>query len=211
MKEKIEQLISFVQSSLFFSNEAFNEIWHITQTPNSKEEYDITVGHPFSFYGITLQYCFVMEYTKLLDKKSSKENQNVASLLRLNESTLNYLGDVFRPKYLENEKLLNNINSSELCMRLKNLRNKKFGHADNNEINNPWKIEGFTGEQILEIRGQMEVLLTVFNNIFGAVSDASFALHNDDRTANFIRFHAKYKQYYFKNFKRAMEEGYGLQ
>lgn len=210
MKEKIEQLISYVQSSLYFSNEAFNEIWHITQTPSSKEEYDIVSGHPFSFYGITLQYCFVMEYTKLLDTNSSKENENVASLLKLNESAKDFLGDSFEPKYLENKKLLKEITNSDLYKRLKKLRNKKFGHADSDKINNPWKIEGFTGVQIEEMRSQIEVLLNIFNNIFGAVSDANFGLHDDDRTANFIRYHAKYKQYYYKNFIKAMEEGYGL-
>jgi AbiU2 len=210
MKEKIEQLISYSQSSLYFSNEAFNEIWHITQTPNSKEEYDIVAGYPFGFYGITLQYCFIMEYTKLLDTNTSNENENVASLSKLNKSTRNFLGDTFEPQYLENKRLLNDITNSDLYKRLKKLRNKKFGHADSDEINNPWKIEGFTGEQIEEMRSQIEVLLKIFNNILGAVSDASFGLHDDDRTANFIRFHAKYKQYYFKNYMKAMEEGYGL-
>src|ERR1043165_2227081 len=152
MKEKLEQLISYVQSSLYFSNEAFNEIWHITQTPNTKEEYDIVKGHPFSFYGIALQYCFIMEYTKLLDTNISNENENVASLLKLNKQARDFLGDVFDQKYLENKKLLSEITNSDLYKRLKKLRNKKFVHADSDEINNPWKIEGFTSVQIEEMR-----------------------------------------------------------
>jgi hypothetical protein len=210
MEDKIEQLISHAQSSLYFANEAFNEIWHITQTPNTKDEYDIVAGHPFSFYGITLQYCFIMEYNKLLDANTSKENENVASLMRLNKKTKEILGDAFELKFFENIKLMKEITSSDLYKRLKKLRNKKFGHSDSDEINNPWKIEGFTGRQIEEMRNQIEMLLEVFNNIFGAISDASFRLHNDDRTANFIRFHAKYKAYYYRNFLKAMEEGYGL-
>lgn len=210
MRGKIEQLISYAQSSLYFSNEAFNEIWHITQTPNSTEEYDIVAGHPFGFYSITLQYCFIMEYTKLLDTNTSNENENVASLLKLNKSTRNFLGDTFELKYLENKKSLNDITNSDLYKRLRKLRNKKFGHADSDEINNPWKVEGFTGLQIEEMRSHIKALLNVFNNILGAVSGANFGLQDENQTANFIRFHAKYKQYYFKNYTKAMEEGYGL-
>jgi len=210
MKDKIEQLISYAQSSLYFANEAFNEIWHITQTANTKEEYDIVAGHPFGFYSIMLQYCFIMEYTKLLDTNASNENKNVASLLKLNESTKDFPGGVFELKYLENKRLLNDITNSDLYKRLKKLRNKKFGHADNDKINDPWKIEGFAGVQIEEMRTQIGVLLKVLNNVLGAVSDANFGLHDDDSTANFIRFQAKYKKYYFKNYMKAMEEGYEL-
>lgn len=210
MEEKIEQLMSYVQSSLYFANEAFNEIWHITQTPSTKEENDIVAGHPFSFYGITLQYCFIMEYTKLLDANTSNDNENVASLLRLNKKTKEFLGEKFETKHLENIKLLGGITKTDLYSRLKKLRDKKFGHADSDEINNPWRIEGFTGEQIEEMRRQIEILLKVFNNILEEVSNATFGLHNDDRTANFIKFHAKYKAYYFKNYFKAMEEGFGI-
>jgi|SRR5688572_5903695 len=210
MREKIDQLISHVQSSLYLLNEACNEIWHITQTPNTKEEYDIVSGHPFSFYGVALQYCFIMEYAKLLDSNSSKEDENVASLYRLNNCVNEFLGEEYQTKYLENKKLLNEISKSELCIRLKKLRNKKFGHADNDSINNPLKIEGFTGEQIVQIKDQLRLILKIANNSIIAATKASFMLNDDSRTANFIRYHAKYKQYYFKNFIKAAEEGYGL-
>lgn len=210
MEEKVEKLISYVQSSLYFCNEAFNEIWHITQTPNSKEEYDIVSGHPFGFYGVALQYCFIMEYTKLLHPNSKNENENVASIPRLNKCAMDLLRHTFRLKYDENKRLLKCLQTSELYLRLKDMRNKKFGHSDSDEINNPWKVEGFTGKQIEEIKNHINVLLKVFNNILEVVKDSSFALHNDTRTANFIRFHAKYKQYYYKNYIKALEEGFGL-
>jgi hypothetical protein len=210
MKEKMNQLINYVQSSLYFLNEAYNEIWHITQTPNTKEEYNIVSGHPFSFYGITLNYCYVMEYCKLLDTTSSNDDENVASLYKLNKATFDFLGDGFKPIYKENKRLLNDICKSPLGIMLKDLRNKKFGHSDNHTINKPWKIEGFTGDQIIEMGNHVKLFLGVANKCFAAISDMNFGLHNDDRTANFIRFHAKYKEYYFKHYMKAMEEGYGL-
>jgi hypothetical protein len=93
MKEKIEQLISYAQSSLYFANEAFNEIWCITQTPNSDDEYKIVSGPPFSFYGITLQYCFVMEYTKLLDKNTSNENKKCCFSFEINKISERIFGE----------------------------------------------------------------------------------------------------------------------
>ncbi len=208
MDEKVTQLISYAQSSLYFANEAFNELWHITQTPNTKEEYDIVAGNPFGFYGITLQYCFIMEYNKLLDVNTSKENENVASLLRLNKKAKEILGDVFESKFLDNIKLLKEITNSELYKRLKKLRNKKFGHSDSDLINNPWKVEGFTGQQIDGMRNQIQVLLIVFNNILAEISDANFWLHNNDQTANFIRYHSKYKEFYYRNFKKEVGDDF---
>jgi hypothetical protein len=210
MRKKLDQLISYVQSSLYLLNEAYNEICHITQTPNTKEEYEMVSGHPFSFYGVTLNYCFVMEYNKLLDTNSSNDTENVASLYKLNKAASDFLGDDFKKIYKGNKKVLNDICKSALCIRVKDLRNKKFGHSDDHAINNPWKVEGFTGEQIIEMGKHVTLFLEVANKCFAAIADFSFGLHNDDRTANFIRYHAKYKQYYFKNFMKAEQEGYGL-
>jgi hypothetical protein len=210
MEEKIKQLVSYVQSSLYFCNEAFNEIWCITQTPNSEEEYKLISGHPFKFYGISLQYCFAMEYNKLLDPNSSKENENVASLIRLNNSVNEFIGDQYKLKYFENKKILSEIRKSEIYIWLKDLRNKKFGHADSHSINNPLKIAGFSGKQIEEIASQLKILLNIANNSFDVLGYGHFIIHHDDRTANFIRYHAIYKQYYYKNFIKAANEGYRL-
>jgi hypothetical protein len=54
------------------------------------------------------------------------------------------------------------------------------------------------------------IFLKITNNCFGASSATTLGIANDDRTANFIRYHAKYKQYYYKNFIKAEQEGYGL-
>jgi hypothetical protein len=209
MKDKINQLVSYAQSSLYLCNEAFNELWHITQTPVTKEEHDIAAGHPFRFYEVVLQYCFVVEYTKLLDARTSGPNEN-ASLFKLNVTALDFLGDKFNFEYLKNEKALNEINKSELFYRFKKLKDKKFGLSEGHEINNPPGMKDLTGEQMEETKLQIEILLKVFNVILGKVNDTRFWLYNDDRTGNFIRYHARYKQYYFKNLRMATSEGYGL-
>jgi hypothetical protein len=151
-----------------------------------------------------------MEYNKLLEKRLHIESSNVASLFRLNNSTYELLGSTFHLKYSENKKLLKDVCHSDFYTTVHDLRNKKFGHADSHPVNDPLKIKGFSGEQIDEMNHQMKVLLIVANNCFNAIDDRQFAVHNDDRTANFIRYHAKYKEYYYKNYLKAYEEGYGL-
>ena len=211
MKEKINKLTSHALSSLYLCNKAFNEIWNITQAPSTSEELKLVSSPPFNFYSVALQYCFIMEYSKLLDTNLSHEDKNVASLFKLNNSANEFLGEEFKIKYIENKKLLNELNKSDLGAKLKKLRDKKFGHADNDEsINIPLKIEGFSSDQITEIKNHLRVLLRIVNNILVYVAKSSFGLNDDNRTANFIRHHAKYKQYYYDNYKRAMEEGYGL-
>jgi hypothetical protein len=212
MKEEIDLLISYVQSSLYLCNEACNELWHITHIPATKEEYDIVSGPPFRFYEVTLQYCFVMEYARLLDTKQPKLNENSSSLFRLNISVFDFLGDKFNVAYLKNEKILDGIIKSELFIRFKKLRDKKFGLPGQDEGENAREIQDFTGEQLEETKLQIETLLNVFNVILLKVKGkgASFLLHNDDRTGNFIRYQARYKQYYFKNLRTATSEGYGL-
>ena len=209
-KEINDKLISFVESSLYLCNEACNEIWHTSQTPHTEAEYDIVSGRPFSFYGITLQYCFVMEYNKLLEKKLNIDSSNIASLYRLNNSTYKFLGPEFHSKYSENRRLLKDLCNSDFYKVIHELRNKKFGHADNNPINDPLKIKGFSGQQIDEMMRQMKVLLIIANNCFNTFEKRQFIVHNDDRTANFIKYHAQYKSYYYKNYLKAHNEGYGL-
>lgn len=34
--------------------------------------------------------------------------------------------------------------------------------------------------------------------------------HTDPRTDNFIKFHTRYKEYYFNNYFEAISKGYGL-
>lgn len=201
MEEKIKQMISYVLSSLYFFNEAFNEVWCITQAPGSEEDYDIVSGPPFGFYRISLQYCLIMEYTKLLESsRPSNENQNVASLFKLNDSVYKFIGEKYNSKYLENKKLLDELCQSELYIELRALRNKKFGHADNDLINDPIKIKGFSGKQIEKMASQLQTLLRIANSLFSEVGHGHFILHNDNRTANFIWYHAIYKQFYYKNY-----------
>ena len=210
MKEKVDQLLKHVQFSLLLCNEALNEILNITQTPNTNEEHDLVNGKPFSFYGVTLQYCFIMEYTKLMEDDLRTEDKNVASLNRLNRAVNELVGSKYDNIFNEKRGLLGEIRKSILHEKLLALRNNKFGHSGNHPINSPFKIAGFTGEQIIEMGKHIKIFLKIANNCFGASSATTLGIANDDRTANFIRYHAKYKQYYFKNFIKAEEEGYGL-
>jgi hypothetical protein len=103
MKEKVEQLLKYVQFSLLLCNEAYNEIWNITQTPNTNEEYNLVNGKPFSFYNVSLQYCFILEYTKLMEDDIRAEDKNVASLNRLNRAVSEFVGNTYDTIFNENK------------------------------------------------------------------------------------------------------------
>lgn len=210
MKEKVDQLLKYVQFSLLLCNEAFDEIWNITQTPSIKEEYDLVNGKPFSFYGVALQYCFIMEYTKLMEDDLRAEDKNVASLNRLNRAVSELAGNKYDTIFNENSELLSEIRKSILHEKFLALRNNRFGHSGDHPVNPPFEIAGFTAEQIIEMGKHVKIFLKIANNCLATSSAMTLIVANDDRTANFIRYHAKYKQYYYENFMKAEQEGYGL-
>ena len=208
-KENIKKIIPYVQTSLHLCKESLSELLYITQSARSEYEISIVSGRPFNFYGITLQYCFIMEYTKLLEQKFGTDQNNVASLFRLVNSIKN-LGKEFEVGATENKHILSGLVKSLLFEKLKKLRNKKFGHAEIHEINDPMKIRGLTGREMEEMVRQMEIMLSVANNCFGSIGYNKLLIVSDDRTKNFIKYHAVYKQYYHDNFPKAYSEGYVL-
>ena len=205
------RLAHFVQATFTWCNLSFSELWYLTQTPQSKEEVDLSKGHTLHFYGIVLQYCIVMEYTKLLEKVYKDENKNVASIIKLNQKLKEHFGDTFQKASI-NEQIINELTSSDLYKKFKDLRDKKFGHMDGDFIDDALKIRGFTGDEIDECLRELNLILDVINNCAEKLGYqfSEIVPNRDDRTANFIRYHAKYQQYYHDNFGKAHNEGYGL-
>jgi hypothetical protein len=207
---ELQKLSRFVKASFNWCNISFGELWYLTQTPNSKEEIELARSHTFSFYGITLQYCFVMEYCKLLERRDKADDRNIASLSKLNYKLKDFVGSQYLPKYAANESLIENLKSSRLYDKLKKLRDKKFGHSDGDVAYDPLSIKGFTAEDIDDGLQHLTILLEIANNCFKELGYEVIETvpHRDDRTANFIKFHAQYERYYLDNYAKAWQEGY---
>ncbi|TAE19288.1 MAG: hypothetical protein EAY72_00305 [Bacteroidetes bacterium] len=143
-----------------------------------------------------------MEYCKLLEKGSKDNKQNISSLNRLNEIILNDSTKDFQILYDQNVFLIERIKNSDFCKKIRNLRDKKFGHADNYELNQPFKIESFSTNDFENAFEHLQMIKIVFNN-FASIYDRQYDLEipsRDDRTRNFIKRHAEYQAYYMKNY-----------
>jgi hypothetical protein len=212
MDEVLKIITNQIKPTFNICNEAISEIWYLTQTPSTKEEKDIALNHTLHFYGAVLQYCFIMEYTKLLEKNDKSNKTNIASIDKLNTKLSQANGSTFENKYEENNQILIEIVNSALYIKIRELRDKKFVHADNSSINDPLRIKGFTGEEMNEIFYHLNLILKVINNCIGVFGESYMPRipHYDDRTANFVRYHAVYKKFYHDNLSEANIKGYIL-
>ena len=147
-----------------------------------------------------------MEYNKLLENNISRKGQNVSSLFR-------FIKEGQFETSASSLSTLSEITESSLCAKLGSLRDKKFGHSDSDSINNPWKIKGFSGDEINTIVHHLRLILGVIQNCFNELGKGLImeVPSRDDRTKNFIRFHSVYQKYYHDNFNDAWSRGYRIE
>ncbi len=204
---------TYVYSSANLCNQALTEIYYLSCSVSTKEELDFVNGPPFAFYRVTLQYCYNSEYNKLFEKKlkiNYPEN-HIASVYNLN-TFLKNTQKGFNEIYEQNLQLLIPLLNSPFYIKQRRLRDKKFSHSDMDEINDPLKIEGLTDQEIMEGFKHVKLIYQIINNC-ARYFDFEFSTrvpHEDDRTKNFIKFQAVYKKYYYKNYFKAINEGYNL-
>lgn len=206
--ENINNRFDHIYWSIYLYNTSLTELYFISEVPYNKSELQIVNSHPFDFYRITLQYCFIMEYNKLLEPGSKTSGQNISSLYQLNEAIYELKGKTFVESYKKNELKLAEIKFSNFCEQIKKLRDKKFAHADNHEVNIPFRVEGFKTADFEDAFEHLQIIKAFLLNctiIFDFEYDLAIP-NRDDRTQNFIKYHAEYKDYYFKHYMEAMSE-----
>jgi hypothetical protein len=202
MDEQIENRLIHIHWSTYLYNTSLSELQIISDENYNYDEIKIINSHTFDFYRVTLMYCFIMEYCKLLEKGKKENEHNISSLNRLNEILLEHSTKDFQTLYNENVSLLENIKKSDFYNKIRNLRNKKFGHADNDKINKPFKVDGFDSNDFEDAFRHLQMIKIVFNN-FGSVYDREYDLEipsRDTRTKSFIKSHADYQTYFIKNY-----------
>lgn len=205
MDEQIENRLTHIRWSIYLYNTSLSELQIISDEIYTIDEIKIVNSHTFNFYRVTLQYCFIMEHCKLLEKGNKKNEQNISSLNRLNEILLEDSTKDFQVLYNENVSLIENIKGSDFYNKIKNLRDKKFGHADNDEINKPFKFEGFHTIDFENAFGHLQMIKVIFNNfvsVYGREYDLEIP-SREDRTRNFIKFHSEYQTYFMKSYLSA--------
>src|SRR5699024_9515415 len=139
MAPDLKERLQHIHWTIYIANQALTELYTVTYEDYSKTELKIVNSSTFNFYKVTLQYCFIMEYNKLMEGKS-RNDQNICSLQQLNEKMLISYKDLYAESYERNVKLINNLRESDYRNYIKGLRDKKFAHADLNKINQPYEI-----------------------------------------------------------------------
>src|SRR5699024_10943175 len=164
-------------------------------------------SHTFDIYRITLQYCCIMEYNKILEYGRINSDQNISSLYRLNELIHSIHNKSFSDKYAENKEIIKELKSSDFYGKMRELRDKKCAHADNHSVNTPFQIKGFQEDDFLNGFNQLHTIKGILDNLT-SLYDIEYKLsipHHDNRTENFIKFHAKYKDFYDRNYIQTLK------
>lgn len=217
--EKIENF-SYVQMSCRLAFTALIELGHLTKE-RSRDQVQVVKSYTFQYYRISMQYMFIMEFTKLLeadtkDRRLRKtetwedyESQNISSLEKLSRRINDFLGPAFASKHDENKKVIGEIRDSEFYKYIQALRNREFGHTDA-KGKDPLNITSITGGNIEEAFKMMEKVKCVLNNCTSEFGYEFFFDYQDTRTDNFIAYHALYQSYYDKHLHQAIKEGFHI-
>ena len=186
--------------TFYLCNSSLTELHHLTNQKFESDEIEMINSHPFSFYRVTLQYTFILEFNKLFEKgRNNKEG--VSSLIKLNELLRNELGNDFEETYEENLNIIEEIKSSEYFQNIITLRNKKFAHSEKHSENLPFKVKGLTTEKIFESFEYLKKLSEIIKKCtlcYDFEYDLSIPT-SETRTLNFIKLQSKYKQHFYKS------------
>ncbi|MFD1769591.1 AbiU2 domain-containing protein [Sphingobacterium suaedae] len=198
--------MNHVQMTLHLMFHSLTELRILSKPRTSRSELKLLNSHLFTFYAVSVQYMFTMEFCKLLET-SNKAEENVASLMKLNEYTLKEVGQQFNERYQENRHILNEIRKSDIHKLIRKNRNTKFGHLDGSQ-SQPYRISPLSDDELDDVIGIVEKVKKVFNNCTSVYDFEFMFTHEDDRTDNFVKFHARYQEFYSQNRRLAMEQGF---
>lgn len=201
---------SYVQMSLVLAFNALTELGFLNKT-RSKEEVEMVMGPPFRYYGVTLQYMFIMEYVKLLERNSLRfPTQHFASLEKLSLKVLDTVGLDFQLLHNENIAELETIRNTDFFKMIRERRDKKFGHTDGNYSIDPMSMSGLSEDDLTTASEQLAELKKINDRCTGPFGYEFVFQHPDDRTDNFIKFTSVYKRYFYAHYFDALKEGYHL-
>lgn len=196
-----------VQMTLHLMFVSLTELRILNRSRTSKEELKLLNSHLFKLYATSMQYIFTMELCKLLESTSKRKDENVASLVKLNEYLLAEVGQDFQQRYEENRQILNALRKSEIHELIRNNRNWRFAHFDGNQTE-PYRISSFSDDILNWATSAVEEIKKVVDNCNSVNAIQFIFTHEDDRTENFVKYHADYQAFFFQNHKLAVEQGY---
>ncbi|MCR8669342.1 hypothetical protein NO995_16760 [Aestuariibaculum sp. M13] len=198
--DHIKKRYQHVYWAFYLCNTSLTETKLLNSSDFNSKELELINSHPFQYFKVTLQYSYIMEYHKLLEKGRKNNLENISSLIWLNESLKDNLGKKFNDTHQKNITLIAELKSSVYFKKLHNLRNKKFAHSEKNSVNEPFNIKEFNEE---DISNGIEHLNKIGEIIKNCTTPFEFEYDlevpsSENRTLNFIKFQSKYKQFFFE-------------
>ena len=177
---------NYVKMSLLLALEAFSELKILSKSRTNLKELEFLGNKTFKFYRVSLQYMATMEYCKLFESEKGSNDRNTSSLKKLSK--------ILSEKNIEHKPITDecitkiaSLETTILNRKIRDLRNKKFGHSDGDYPVTPYSIKSLT---IIEINLAIEHLntlggiLKIYCGLFNY--DYDYYQH-DDRTENFIK------------------------
>jgi hypothetical protein len=205
----LEERLNHVCSSLFFCSQAVHELRTLTTRYELSEANFLTQKPPFNFYKASLMYLIILEYCKLFYPKETRDR--LSSIYNLwDESCKLYPG-------LDNESnrlAINSLEINELTMNIKMLRDKRFAHSDQHDLNKLFNIKVFTEDEQNELASQMNIAFYLLNEIHQCAkgSDLLFPHHSTgvSQTRSFIHEASIALAFYYKNQTLANSQGFQI-
>lgn len=99
LDQSLKERFEHVYWSINLYNSSLTELLIVSDYTYNDSELQIVNSHTFNFYRVTLQYSFIMEYNKLLEKGNKDNKQNISSLQKLNEAIYSSLGKSYDVYY----------------------------------------------------------------------------------------------------------------
>lgn len=201
-----------VCSSLMFCSHALHEYMTLTTHYDLKEVNEMISRAPFNFYRATLPFLIILEYCKLFHhNKRDKSLSNVEKLCALAAQKISFEhDDIYRGIIGK----LENIPESDLYKTLRKLRNKRFAHSDRYKYNIPFKIQGFTSDQIGTLSEHLNIGGSILNHLRKIDGDDTLLFpHNKEMhnsTESMIYETSIARAFFVKNQGLAYRQGFQL-
>lgn len=180
-------------------NNALSELYFLDPAQYKPKASYLLSSFTIRFYRASLQYVFNAEFCKLFEAEDGRKNQNVSSLIKLNNYHKKMLGNKFKKTFEQNEVALDEITGSDFYLLQRELRDTKFSHSDIGDKND-FSIIALTKKEMDTGFCYMHTALDVINRCHQFFDqEYHFSIPNMvTTTQNFVTQYTDYQDYYFK-------------
>lgn len=178
--------LNYVKMSLLLALEAFYELKIVSKSRTNLKELELLGNKTFKFYRVSLQYMATMEYCKLFESDKGNNDRNISSLKKLSK-ILSVTNNEFKSITDESLIKIDSLEMTKINRKIRDLRDKKFGHSDGDYPVTPYSIKGLTINEINLAIEHLNLLGEILKTYCGLLNYDYEYYHRDDRTENFIK------------------------